>query len=1782
MPVYTITAPNGKSYSIEGPEGATREEVVAEILRRDPSAANPPPKQTIAGNVKEFAKGVVPGAVGLAETAAIGASALLPDDKERAVRDTIKSVADTAKAPFAPAAGYEDAVGRKLGEGVGSVAPFLAMGPLGLAARAAVGTGVGLAAGAGEARVRAERDGATADQRATATALGMIPGAIESLPPFRILDRLPDAAKSAGMQMIRRAAISGGEEAAQEAAQQFAQNLIAKGIYKPEQSLTGEVLDNALVGGGVGALTSALLDAAVGRRARTTTQTDATQKALEARVLASQEAAARAQEPALKAAKPGAQGQLWEDIPGPRPQAAPSDVEAEAAGEVDPAQMGFAFDDAQGYGDLFKERERLRQGEKSPEAKARIDEISAQLRGRDVQDVSDVRKAKKSAFSADVLPEPVRRDSLQDNGRRKPAEPHALTDQVNEEMVGPTAAGWAQSKSGQRFLQEVGQLLDANNGDLAAVRMYRDKLVPKTNVVKGAIFDAIVQPDPATEPKAYQPELGGAQLSLGLPERDPGRGEPADPEVAGGPDRAGLADGARADGPVYGAEAQRAAPLTPDPEPTPEPLPERIPEEDVAPTLDSDPEVDPSKVAPPTIEALRERLTQVLNDRDAPREIKQEAFKLYDSIDPESQEGLLDTQEDVAAAYTYAAKQYEKLMDRQDRLLNRWKHKADEGDATTDGLDIDSLRLMEKGDLQGVLAHVADRHPNPVVAAVANRVRPLLGATKLTMHSELKTKSGQSARGAATVDGSRVMLRRRGADAEVVVHEAVHAATEHVLQNPKSWTPDQRAAVQTLRSLHNAVLEAGVRMPEPAKTDLSEFIAEALSNARVQAQMKQIPWKQQTAWHWFKSALLKMLGVQTPTNALEATLEAADAVFAAPEPVAKSNPLNVKFSFDDVVKSSEAYQEGDGPVRKAVKSFADALRTSGGVNPGTKFRVLTVDSLASVSNRFNALFDNAVRTSSGIVNPEGALRQAQDTAKLLLPFVDRGGLAKDPATGQYHAVDAEDSTANILRDITAWGEQQGMDERTASTAVSKMFEAIRLDGMRQSNATGDTDFPIHRLSKNAPGTADQQIDEALAEVLKHPEVLEFKRRLDDVKNRLVDQMAATGRISQDDADLWKTALDYVPFDRIGAAEANGGFRIQRSVGKGLAQLGKLPELVGSEEREVANVLDNSIRLQGWMVSQIVRHDAVKSSLRLLEHMGMAKKVGSKHAGDPTRTVLTYSKGKEIYFELPSRWDALAFAEQTVPKGTIVRLFGEPANWLRKSITILPPFAVSQVVQDIQRAFVTSGVRNPYAIIYPTLKNFFGVAASEVMGKQHPLVRKLGAYGVVGDYDINLRNPADAVLQDLGLRARGPLKSALHKLDSITRASDIAVRGAIYDQSLKEGASESEALVRAREFINFRRRGTSDAISTITATVPFFNAYLQGMDVLYRSITGKGASSTRGAADARKMFANRVLVLASLSAVYAICRAGDDDYEDADPRVKANNFLLPGGVRIPVAAELGAIFKVPVELALDHFRRQGTPEETEAAEATITAMRYAWEQWGARATAPIPAAVRPVLEAMTNMNFLTGQALEGTYQKTLDPSERRTNNTSELAMAISQFTKSLSDEVGMSMEVSPIKIDNFLSGYFGTMAGTVTMMTDQLINPDRLDRPLNKYWMLSAFMYDTMPSGDKTRAYELNEKIGSKLATLRLMAEQGRLDEAATYAETHQQELSIAQALGTAFQKSGQIRKEINWLVQSPEAAANYTDDERRARIDELRRMDNELFAWVRMYRNYLKNPDAFQ
>jgi hypothetical protein len=81
------------------------------------------PETTVGGSVREFFKGLAPGAVGLLESAATGASALLPEDMEKAARERIASVAGAAKAPFAAAPGYEGTIPRKFGEAAGTIIP---------------------------------------------------------------------------------------------------------------------------------------------------------------------------------------------------------------------------------------------------------------------------------------------------------------------------------------------------------------------------------------------------------------------------------------------------------------------------------------------------------------------------------------------------------------------------------------------------------------------------------------------------------------------------------------------------------------------------------------------------------------------------------------------------------------------------------------------------------------------------------------------------------------------------------------------------------------------------------------------------------------------------------------------------------------------------------------------------------------------------------------------------------------------------------------------------------------------------------------------------------------------------------------------------------------------------------------------------------------------------------------------------------------------------------------------------------------------------------------------------------------------------------------------------------------------------------------------------------------------------------------------------------------------------------------------------------------------------
>jgi hypothetical protein len=285
MPIYSVEGSDGTIYDIEAPEGVAEADLFSfarrqERKKRDAerreqnaqrlAAAQQAPVEegtTFGGQLAELGKGIIPGAIGLLETSGTGISALLsslsgdPQD-EYVARKEIKKIAGIAKEPFAADPGYEDSVGRRLGEGLGSTLPFFGAGKL-------LGSTLGMAAGAGESREAAEAAGATGQERTSATLLGAPTGLLDMLAPSvpaltRVLGKELGSLTSLMTTTLARA----GVEGATEAAQRVAQNLIAKGVYNPEQPILAGSGEEGAYGAGVGALASLIMDLTLGRRAR--------------------------------------------------------------------------------------------------------------------------------------------------------------------------------------------------------------------------------------------------------------------------------------------------------------------------------------------------------------------------------------------------------------------------------------------------------------------------------------------------------------------------------------------------------------------------------------------------------------------------------------------------------------------------------------------------------------------------------------------------------------------------------------------------------------------------------------------------------------------------------------------------------------------------------------------------------------------------------------------------------------------------------------------------------------------------------------------------------------------------------------------------------------------------------------------------------------------------------------------------------------------------------------------------------------------------------------------------------------------------------------------------------------------------------------------------------------------------------------------------------------------------------------------------------------------------
>jgi hypothetical protein len=1038
-----------------------------------------------------------------------------------------------------------------------------------------------------------------------------------------------------------------------------------------------------------------------------------------------------------------------------------------------------------------------------------------------------------------------------------------------------------------------------------------------------------------------------------------------------------------------------------------------------------------------------------------------------------------------------------------------------------------------------------------------------------------------------------------GLNPEIVLHELVHSATSGIV-----WAGERNVSVNTkigkavreLADVHNAIIKhfnerakSGAELTEFEKdiygnrnnalATRSEILAWGLTSQDMQNYLESIPYKNTTLWDKFTTLIRDMLGLPAKFDtALSEVLRIGGELMDVKqsELAEASSAIGRSFAMGpDIAQRAAGVVYQPATVTQAIKQATStavaAVKPLQGIGAVDKVRTMVVDRFAAVSNRLAALYDGAVRDAAGKTNALAIARQAEDVQKMLPSFFEEGGLRINSTTGLYETYKLKDAPQDVYVPLQKWIASKGLKFEEGYAQASTILEGMRVHELVKQNAAGATDALIHWRDTN--GNIDTaRIAQAVAEYNASPDLKEMTRIMDAPRIELINQLEKAGRLTAEDAKFYREAINYVPFDRLSEIDDKYFSGAKRISGRGLAQLGKLPELVGSENRPVGNVVDNYFKTMGWLAQQLVKQNANTELIGAMGAVGAAKYIGpSQNASKTGFTVPVFRNGEKVFYDVPTQYDAAAFIDAPRVPPAYIRQMAKASKLLRLLVTANPAFAVGQVATDIQGALLTSGVKHPLSFTASVVGNFAQLSWHELKSlgadltgkdsKAHDMERQFGRTGLHGDVDYNAPSPASTLLYDLNLRKRTPLQAIIHRLEKITNNSDLAVRRAVYDFTLKETNNELLANTRARELINFHRRGTSAIVQDLITTVPFLNAAAQGTDLLYRAATGRENAMGVESAAARKMFLQRVSIYAAGALAYAMTKAGDDEYDKLNRRTRDNNWILGNGVKIPIRGDI-AVIKVAIENAVDWQRRQGTKEERQTSEAVLSVLNYAREQYVGRIT-PIPIAIKPVVEAFFNHSALTGRELIGTYQQGMLPHMQVGKGTSELAKTMAEY---MSKE--FKYEVSPIIIDNTLKGYFGTSAAAVMMVTDSMLHPNRPDRPMHQWMLVSNFAYDsTQLTNPKDEFYDLRARVIPIQNTLNKLA-QTDVAKAREFMQEHKEELALSKGVLTGLKQLSDLRKYRTHL-ESAEGEKAMSKEKREEQLAKVLDYENKSVEWVR-------------
>lgn len=605
------------------------------------------------------------------------------------------------------------------------------------------------------------------------------------------------------------------------------------------------------------------------------------------------------------------------------------------------------------------------------------------------------------------------------------------------------------------------------------------------------------------------------------------------------------------------------------------------------------------------------------------------------------------------------------------------------------------------------------------------------------------------------------------------------------------------------------------------------------------------------------------------------------------------------------------------------------------------------------------------------------------TLAMALAQIDKKTM--DKAQPKYLATNGFDSWVN------AFGAYLGAER------LLEMNDLAKADGKVYKFPKGLTEAELRAFTRNAPE--------------------QFRKAADmfyKVNDNMISVMEDAQVFSHDLAQQLRTKYKkYCPllrdFSDTAAADTfiNGLTEGGRGIGNVSVPLKKI-NIEGSE-RGVLNPLESVLKSYSVMLNRAERnkvglmavnaaktaqlHDLIKE---VPEVKGKDGKVVNAVA-DPKNCIFTVLvNGKKKAYQTTQELYSPIVGYNLPAAGLCINVARMAAHMLRTGATMSPSFIVRNFLRDTVFASISSkngfvpfvdSIRGALALWNdPAMRAEFeaaGVTEFNFYGSQNARIKSIDA--MAGEKPVGMWQMAKWLFTHM--------EAASDFVESSTRMGE-------FMKAKEKGLSMEEAARAAREVtLDFSRSGVVG--EQINRYVPFFNACLQGGDKMVRLFREDFVGTSL-----------KVFEYIMLPSLLIMAMNWDEDwYKDLDPDIKNNYWCVGRNIRIPKPQEAGVLFGSGIEALFQQAADKDKDAVSNFLKALISNI----------IPGIVPTLFLPILEWQANYSYFKGRQLVGSKYQRL-PDELQYND----------YTSELSKGIGSTLKVSPMKIDNLVRGYTGTM------------------------------------------------------------------------------------------------------------------------------------------------------